>query len=490
MIKSILLCILGFLISFGITPSVIRFCKKGFGLDAANESRKRHTVPIPRLGGVPVMAALIAGLALIFFMRPERSHEWLPILLGSVLIFALGLWDDLKPLPARVKFAGQILIATMVYWMGLRIDRVSYSNSFLHVELGHSVGYAITVFWLIAIPNIINLIDGFDGLAGGLGMFMAATLGIVAIFSQQLPEAWFAFTMAGGLLGFLAFNFPPAKIFLGDGGAYLIGFSIAALSLKTSNKGAVASVLLVTIVALGVPILDTSFALARRAFRGFPIFHSDDEHIHHRLQDLGFSQRRILLAIYGVCVILSLVGLSIFWSQGRTIPIAIGVIFLLAVFAARYLDYIRSWTDVRTQFERVISRRHTVRYALLQAQLLDMEIDRCGGSEEFWPIFRQTLLRIGLVEAEDGGGREGYLPIHVKHNGSSPWILLAPSRIGTEIEWKRIAECFRPVYVKANFKWRSSETKREASVVFEPMKSRPAPVHNSAVVFSPNAEAV
>ena len=302
------------------------------------------------------------------------------------------------------------------------------------------------------------------GWRAALGLFMATTLGIVAIFSQQLPEAWFAFTMAGGLLGFLVFNFPPARIFLGDGGAYLIGFCIAALSLKSSNKGAVASVLLVTIVALGVPILDTTFALMRRAFRGFPLFHSDDEHIHHRLEDLGFSKKRILLAMYGICVVLSLMALSIFWSQGRTIPIAIGVIFLLAIFAARYLQYIRSWSDMTRQFGRVISRRQTVRYALLQAQLLDMEIDRCKDAEEFWPIFHQTLYRIGFVEAPTG---PGYIDIQVKHDGSTPWTLKAPSTEGTPVEWKRIAECFRPVYVKAMCKWRAEETKREVSVLFD-----------------------
>ncbi len=383
MIRSALLCLLGFLISFLSTPWVIRLCKRqGLGMDLPDESRKRHREATPRLGGLPILIALVAGLSIIFLMRPVRRFEWAPILLGSLLMFSLGLGDDLRRLPARWKFLGQIAIAGLVRWMGLSIDRVSYANGSWAVELGAFWSCAVTIFWLISVPNIINLIDGFDGLAGGLGLFMSATLGIVAIFSQQLPEAWFAFTMAGGLLGFLVFNFPPARIFLGDGGAYLIGFCIAALSLKSSNKGAVASVLLITIVALGVPILDTTFALMRRAFRGFPLFHSDDEHIHHRLEDLGFSKRRILLAMYGICVVLSLMALSIFWSQGRTIPIAIGLIFLLAIFAARYLQYIRGWGDVSRQFGRIISRRQTVRYALLQARVArngDRPLPGCRG---------------------------------------------------------------------------------------------------------------
>jgi UDP-GlcNAc:undecaprenyl-phosphate GlcNAc-1-phosphate transferase len=313
----------------------------------------------------------------------------------------------------------------------------------------------VTMFWLIALPNIVNLIDGFDGLAGGLGLFMAVTLGIAGWFNQQQPVAWYAFTMAGALLGFLVFNFPPARIYLGDGGAYLIGFCIAALSLVSSNKGSIAAVMLVTIVGLGVPILDTTFAIVRRGLRGFPLFHADDEHIHHRLEDLGFSKRRVIIGVYGICVVLSLIALSIIWSQGRTIPIAIGAVFLLAIFALRYLHYVRSFSQVGDQIERLFARRRTVRYALLQAQILELEVDRCNESAEFWPIFNQSLRRVGFLE-EGEWNEEEALQINVKYNGSQPWTLHAPRDVGTVGEWQRLADCFRPIYVKAIAKWRHS----------------------------------
>jgi UDP-GlcNAc:undecaprenyl-phosphate GlcNAc-1-phosphate transferase len=281
---------------------------------------------------------------------------------------------------------------------------------------------------------------------------MAMTLGIVAFFSKQLPVAWYAFTLAGALMGFLMFNFPPARIFLGDGGAYLIGFCIAALSLTSSNKGSIAAVLMVTVVALGVPILDTTLALFRRAMRGFPIFHADDEHIHHRLENLGFSKRRIVLGMYGICVVLSVIGLSIIWSQGRTIPIAIGFVFLLALFAVKYLQYVKTFSDIGAQVERVLGRRRTVQYALLQAQLMELEIDRCEDAEEFWAIFRDALSRVGFIE-DATGLPDKYIPIHVKYNGSQPWTLLAPEGAGTAAELQRLAECFRPVYIKAKNKW-------------------------------------
>ena len=451
MILSLCFFGLGFLISFLTTPLVIRLARNGIGLDEANSTRKRHSIPTPRLGGMPIMLALSLGLLIILTAKPSYSADWFPILFGSVLMFGLGLWDDFQPIGAKKKFAGQIAIATLVYWLGLSIDRVTYPGGAWSVEL-KSWSAPVTIFWLIAVPNIVNLIDGFDGLAGGLGLFMAVTLGIVGLLAEQLPVAWYAFTMAGALLAFLCFNFPPAKIFLGDGGAYLIGFCIAAMSLTSSNKGSIAAVLLVTIVALGIPILDTSLALMRRALRGFPLFHADDEHIHHRLENLGFSKRRIVLGMYGICVVLSVVGLSIVWSQGRTIPIAIGFIFLLAMFALRYLHLIRSWDDLLRRIERLVGRRRVVRYALLQAQLMELEVDRCSNPEEFWPIFHQALQRVGLVE-DPREMKDNYHVIQVKYNGTTPWTLHAPTFGATKFEWQRIAECFQPTYVKAKTKW-------------------------------------
>jgi UDP-GlcNAc:undecaprenyl-phosphate GlcNAc-1-phosphate transferase len=336
--------------------------------------------------------------------------------------------------------------------MGLRIDKVTYPGGAWSVDLA-TASYFVTVFWLIAVPNIINLIDGFDGLAGGLGLFMAVTLGLVGIHNAQLGVAWYAFTMAGALLGFLVFNFPPAKIYLGDGGAYLIGFTIAALSLNSSNKASVAAVLIVTIIALGIPILDTTFALIRRALRGYPIFHADDEHLHHRLEKLGFTKTRILLGVYGVAVVLSLLALSVIWSQGRTLPIGIGALFMLAVLVLRQFHSVRSWDDLRRKADRVIGRRRHVQYALLQAQLLDMELERCRTAQEFWAIFEHTIRRVGFT---DPGEVEPETVVRVRYNGSTPWTLHAPRSKGTTAEWQRIAECFRPVYAKAHKKWEAA----------------------------------
>ena len=452
MILSACFFLLGWVIAMLLTPSVIRICQRGFGLDGPNETRKTQAVPIPRLGGAPIVIAALAGLALNFWIDPKATVNWAPVLVGSLLMYGLGFWDDLKPLGARKKLIGQIVIASLVWWMGLSIDKVSYPGARWSVQL-EGWSYFVTVFWLIAVPNIINLIDGFDGLASGLGLVLSMTLGIVAIYNEQLEVAYYAFTIAGALMGFLVYNFPPARIYLGDGGAYLIGFSIAALSLNSSNKASVAAVLLVTIVALGIPILDTTFALLRRALRGYPIFRADDEHFHHRLERLGLTKQRALMAFYAIAVVFSLLGLSIVWSQGRTLPIAIGAVFVLAIVALRYFHQVGTWKDLWRKARRTLSGRDQVRYALLQAQVLELELQRCKNAEEFWKVFDVTMRRVGFVER---GEVETEVMIHVRHNGSSPWTLYACRTRGNIREWQRLAECFRPIYARAKKKWQTS----------------------------------
>ncbi len=440
---------IGFLIALLCTPRVIQLSRRGIGLDVPDATRKRQAQPIPRLGGLPIMLSVALGLGIILANDASKSADWLPILIGSLLMYGLGLWDDLRPLGAKKKLAGQIATAALVFFMGLNIERFSYPGAAGSMALSGLASFALTVFWLIAIPNIINLIDGFDGLASGLGLCLSVTLGIVGLHSDQLAVACYAFTMAGALLGFLVFNFPPAKIYLGDGGAYLIGFTIAALSLVSSNKGSVAATLFVTFVALGVPILDTLYAMFRRGVRGYPLFHADDEHFHHRLLALGFSKRRILLGIYGLFVVLSVVGLSIIWSQGRTLPIGLAMLFILVLFVLRYFHYLRSWEDLRSRFAGIFGHRPVVRYALLQAQVLELELERCARAQEFWEYFEDTLRRVGFAprHSPDCGDE-----LNVFHNGSEPWRLYAPRNSSTR-EWQRLAECFRPVYVKAHKKW-------------------------------------
>jgi UDP-GlcNAc:undecaprenyl-phosphate GlcNAc-1-phosphate transferase len=237
-------------------------------------------------------------------------------------------------------------------------------------------------------------------------MFICLTVAFIGHYQGQPDVAAVSLTMAGALGGFLVFNLPPAKIFLGDGGAYLIGFFIASVSLLSSNKGSVIGALLVIVIALGVPILDTAFAIIRRAIRGVPVFSADAEHIHHRLILLGYSKGRALVAMYTVCLLLSLAGISILLTKGLALPVTGAVLFLLAVVAARYLGYVRSFSRLRGQIRETLERRRRREYFRARGRVLEFEVERSGSVEEFGRVFEHALQRMD-VTVMDGPRREG-----------------------------------------------------------------------------------
>jgi UDP-GlcNAc:undecaprenyl-phosphate/decaprenyl-phosphate GlcNAc-1-phosphate transferase len=367
----------------------------GFGMDAPDGGRKTHVGIIPRLGGLPIFLVLLGGFALSNYKFPWFMEKWWPVLLCNSLIFIIGFIDDLRPLGARVKLLGQIGAACILYSFDVSIDILTNPFGDAQVMLGWW-SFPITVLWLVAIPNIINLIDGMDGLASGFGLFICLTLAFIGHYYRFPDVVMICVVMTGALIGFLFFNLPPAKIFLGDGGAYLIGFFIASVSLESSNKGSVLAALLVMIVALGVPILDTIFAIIRRGLRGVPIFKADAEHIHHRLILLGFSKARALIAMYSVCLALSLIGISILMSKGRALPIAATALFLLTLLAARYLGYVKSWKHLRLQLRGVLERRRKMQYAIAYSRVLDWEAENAVSAPEFLGFLELAITRVGF----------------------------------------------------------------------------------------------
>jgi UDP-GlcNAc:undecaprenyl-phosphate GlcNAc-1-phosphate transferase len=433
--------------SWGVTWVLLRW-KRTWGVDLPDDRRKHHERPVSRVGGLPIFIALVCGFLVTELRFDDFLRRWMPLIISNIIIFAVGFVDDLKPQGAKLKLLGQIGAATILYALGVSIDTLTNPFGPEHFDLGWW-SYPVTVLWLVMVPNIVNLIDGMDGLAAGFGMFLCLTLAFVGHYAHKPEVVTVSVIMGGALTGFLYFNFPPARIFLGDGGSYLIGFFIASVSLSSSNKGTVVASLLVVIIALGVPILDTLFTIIRRAVRGVPIFRADAEHIHHRLITLGFSKARALVAIYSICLVLSLIGISFYWTRGFSLPIAGAALFLLGLGAARYLGYVQSWRDIRSQFRAALTQRREMLYCGTYGRMLEWEAERSGSVEEFMPLLLLGLQRMGFHVDPAPGLVDMRIPLvtHITVTLRRP-----PARDETE-RWLAKADLLAPALNLATERW-------------------------------------
>lgn len=291
---------------------VIAYSKKEGLVDIPNE-RKIHKKPVSRLGGVAIWSSTMLTFFLLVLLSYYPYGSLLSgILLGGSLMFLLGLVDDVYNLSAKFKLFIQIAIVTIVYLLGVKIDTII--NPFGGVfELGW-LSYPITLLWIVGICNAVNFIDGVDGLAGSVITVNSITLAIVAVSMtpSNSISALIAFILAGSMLAFLAYNFNPAKIFMGDSGALFAGFLLASLSVTGVMKTATLAIFL-PFVVLAVPIMDITFSSLRRILKGTSPFVADAEHIHHKLLKAGFSQNKTvailtLVAIVGGAIATALVG--------------------------------------------------------------------------------------------------------------------------------------------------------------------------------------
>ncbi len=383
----------GALVLCALLTRLVLKTQRQIGMDRPDDHRKQHGRTVSRLGGLPIFITLMLGMSVASLLRDDMQQRWWPVMLCNALIFGVGFLDDLKPLGARIKLAGQMGVALILWGLGGSIDAVSHPTTHVAIELG-LWSPVVTVFWLIAVPNIINLIDGMDGLASGFGLFLCLTLGFVGHFSGMPDVVVMTTVMAGALAGFLLFNFPPARIFLGDGGAYLIGFFVASVSLQSSRKIDILGPLLVMVVAMGLPILDTAFAIVRRAIRGLPVFRADAEHIHHRLISLGYSKGQALGILYSICAVLSLVGIFLLTRKGQGFTVISAALVLGALAAARFLGYVKSFRGIRKQWARALDRRRDLEFARAHGRVLELEADRLGTSAEFVELLARCLKRL------------------------------------------------------------------------------------------------
>ena len=387
-------------IVFLMIPLVLQAARATNLFQREQDLHHTHRRPVPRLGGLALAAAFIGVEIFIAVVCPEqraKSPNRLVVVLSSLAMFALGFWDDLKALGARRKLLGQILIAAAVCAFGIGIEAFTIPFTSTIIQIG-GWGALLTVLWLVGMTNLINLIDGVDGLAGGICLML---MGLLAYVGHGGGSFEFLVSgMAGALLAFLWFNFPPARIYLGDGGAYFLGFQIGLCSILSAHKGTVFAALIAPLFVLALPIIDTALAILRRGLRGLPIFRPERKHILHHLLDSGLSRRRTVLYLYAVTLIFLLMGFAAYWSRGQLVPVLLGAGTLVLLLCARMLRFSRDWFSPGRVVGNSIEMRQEIHYALTLMHWLELEGARRNSAEELWSDLVFAAQRLGFISAK------------------------------------------------------------------------------------------
>jgi len=292
-----------FLLALVFTPFVRDLAKRTGLVDRPDGGRKRHSDEIPRLGGVGVILAYVIALFFVS-LAPYRNVNIdveagrataLALMPAALLVFVTGLVDDIRTLKPWHKLIAEVFASVLAYKAGFGIYALRGH------ELSPWISLPVTVLWLVGCTNALNLIDGMDGLAAGVGVFSTLTMFVAALIHGRIDLAFVTAPLVGALLGFLRYNFNPASIFLGDSGSLMIGFLLGCFGMMWGQKSATAIGMTAPLIALAIPFLDTGLAIARRYLRAQPIFAPDRSHIHHRLLDQGLTPRRTALMLYSIC---------------------------------------------------------------------------------------------------------------------------------------------------------------------------------------------
>jgi len=330
-LQTALAFVIAFVLAIVLTPVIRSFARRVGALVYPN-SRSVHRVPIPHLGGI---AIYVASVIAILCTGPHDETAKRALIVGGFVILLVGLIDDFISLKAWQKLGGQIISAIIVVYLGVNIAFVTdpFSGS---IRFLGSVAIPATIFWVVSFENLINLSDGLDGLAAGIVGITAAVTVFASAKAQVTSVCPAAAAIAGSVFGFLPYNFHPASIFMGDAGAMYLGLALAVLSVEGLVKSTVAMAVLAPIMALLVPISDAAFAIVRRRFAGLPVSSADQDHIHHRLLEIGLGQRKAVVAIYIVSLVFGSLGFfSTLLPVSESGPLAGLAILGLFVFAHR-----------------------------------------------------------------------------------------------------------------------------------------------------------
>ncbi len=432
MFSLIFLAGLSFVICFFLTPLLRNALNRAGILDRPDDDRKFHERPIPRLGGVPIVASMVLSLGIFAFIPFSGSDafraEW-PVLLrllpGVALVFLIGALDDIRTLRPWQKLAGEAAAALWLYFSGFRIHDVFGIGS----GWAHWFSLPVTVVWLVACANAFNLIDGMDGLASGVGFFATCTMLVASLLKTAVPLLGILTApLAGALLAFLRFNFNPASMFLGDSGSLTIGFLLGAFGLVWQQKSITLLGMTAPLLALAFPILEAGISVSRRFLRGDSIFGADRGHIHYRLLERGLTPRRVVLLLYGVTSSFAMISLMIASPEFRHTGLVIILFCVASWIGVQHLGY-AEFTEARkiilsgTVRQLIASQTkiRSYRYALERARTL----------EDCWDLTVEAMRELGFdrVELESPGGLRYEAWLHAEAENPLPadcWTIRIP----------------------------------------------------------------
>ncbi len=423
-----------FLLSVLITPLVRDFALRRHLFDRPDGGRKAHKEPIPRLGGLAVAFAYALALAFVLIAPYRNLQIDIPrsmagafaLAPAALLIFAVGLIDDLRGLKPWVKLLCEIAAAAWAYHggFGVHLLRGHPLESFLSIP--------ISILWLVGCTNAVNLIDGMDGLASGVGCCAALTTLIAALINHNVELALVTAPLAGSLLGFLRYNFNPASIFLGDSGSLLAGFLLGCYGALWGQKSATVLGMTAPLMALAVPLLDVSLSVARRFLRGQPLFSADRRHIHHRLLDHGLTPRRAALLLYGFSSLAAI--LSLFQDYVYT-PFRAIIMFLFVGtiwFAIQRLNYAEFGLAGNFLFGGSLRRHIDMQLKLRQ---LDAALARGSTIEEIWAVVAREAESFGFLGLRLEAGGRTYRYFAPQKSAAELWQLRVPLGAGQYINF-------------------------------------------------------
>jgi|GEM_PF-400511 len=400
----IFIFILSLAISLILTPLIKNIALR-FSLVDQPSKRKVHSQPIPRIGGVGIYLAFFLPFVSVLFYSTQvlellnPDAQIIHLIIGASVAFGLGLTDDLRSLGPKLKFAVQIVAALIAYKGGIRIS-VIYLPVLQDWYLG-MLSLPVTVLWFVLVINAINLTDGLDGLAAGVTLFASLVLLLLCVTSGKLLVAMGLAALAGATLGFLRYNFNPASIFMGDSGSYFLGYTLAALSIMGSIKSQATVAILIPVIALGVPLIDTVWATLRRFILGQRLFHPDKGHFHHRLLKHGFTHRKAVLCLYAVTVALGIVSLllvNVRDDRAALILLLVGIAAFVGIRKLGYLEYLAM--DKVYGWFRDVSDEAGISHERRSFLNFQVEISQSWDMRELWSNVCKALDKLGFDMAE------------------------------------------------------------------------------------------